>query len=420
MALEKSWRWFGFNDSVKLTDLQQMGIEGVVTALHHIPNGEVWPVEEILKVKSDIEAHGMRWTVVESLPVSEGIKTRNPDCKRLVANYQQSIINLGSCGIDTVCYNFMPVLDWVRTSLKYTLPSGGEVMYFDFATFVAFDVYILKRPGAANDYPQEIVAKAQAVAAAMTEEEQEALARNIIIVSQGFIDGVVDGSVADYKKAFLSFLQTYRHIDHARLRENLSLFLQEVVPVAERAGVNLCIHPDDPPFPVLGLPRIVSTQDDLEWICSQVDSTANGITFCTGSLSVNRENNLAGIVEKLGSRIHFTHLRNNVFFENRVFHEYGHIEGDIDMYPIVKALLKEQMRRKASGRTDYRIPFRPDHGIKMLDDYKRSANPGYPLIGRLKGLAELAGMQMAIERELVASASAPLQEGSTLNRKNDK
>ncbi|MBW8334070.1 MAG: mannonate dehydratase [Prolixibacteraceae bacterium] len=400
MALEKSWRWFGFNDSVQLTDLKQMGIEGVVTALHHIPNGEVWPVEEIMKVKSAIETHGMRWTVVESLPVSEGIKIRSNDYNRLVANYKQSLLNLGQCGIDTVCYNFMPVLDWVRTSLHYQLPDGGEVMYFDFATFVAFDVFILKRPNAAADYSDEIVAKAEQIAASMTEEEQEKLARNIIVVSQGFIDGTIDASVTDYKKAFLSFLETYRRIDSATLREHLSLFLKDVIPTAEEAGVNLCIHPDDPPFPVLGLPRIVSTQDDLEWICNQVDSTSNGITFCTGSLSVNRQNNLEQIVERLAPRIHFTHLRNNVFFENKAFHEYGHIEGDIDMYPIVKALLKEQIRRKETGRKDFRIPFRPDHGVKMLDDYNRSANPGYPLIGRLKGLAELSGMQMAIEREL--------------------
>ncbi len=400
MALEKSWRWFGFGDSVQLTDLKQMGIEWVVTALHHIPNGEVWPVEEIIKVKSAIESHGMRWTVVESLPVSEGIKIRSNDYMRLVGNYKQSLLNLGECGIDTVCYNFMPVLDWVRTSLHYQLPDGGEVMYFDFATFVAFDVFILKRPDAANEYPAEIVAKAKQIAASMPEEEQEKLAHNIIVVSQGFIDGTIDVSVTDYKKAFLSFLGTYNHIDSAKLRDHLSLFLKDVIPVAEEAGVNLCIHPDDPPFPVLGLPRIVSTQDDLEWICNQVDSTANGITFCTGSLSVNRQNNLEQIVEKLGPRIHFTHLRNNVFFENSAFHEYGHIEGDIDMYPIVKALLKEQIRRKETGRKDFRIPFRPDHGVKMLDDYNRSANPGYPLIGRLKGLSELSGMQMAIEREL--------------------
>ena len=401
MALEKAWRWFGVNDTVKLTDLRQMGVEGVVTALHHIPNGEVWPVEEIMKVKSDIEAHGMRWTVVESLPVSEGIKTHNSDCSRLIANYKQSIINLGAGGIDTVCYNFMPVLDWVRTNLHYELPGGGEVMYFDYATFAAFDIFILKRPNAALEYPDEIVKRAEAITLTMTAEEQEALARNIIVVSQGFIDGVVDGSTPDYKKAFLSFLGTYSQIDRDQLRENFSHFLKEVVPVAEKAGVNLCVHPDDPPFPVLGLPRIVSTQEDLQWICDQVDSTANGITFCTGSLSVNRKNNLMGIVERLAPRIHFTHLRNNVFLDQDAFHEFGHIEGDIDMYPIVKALLKEQIRRKAEGRKDCRIPFRPDHGIKMLDDYNRQANPGYPLIGRMKGLAELSGMQMAIERELI-------------------
>ena len=400
MALEKSWRWFGFDDLVQLSDLKQMGIEGVVTALHHIPNGEVWPIVEIMKVKSAIEAHGMRWTVAESLPVSEGIKTRNSDCERLISNYKNSIRNLGECGIDTVCYNFMPVLDWVRTSLHYPLQDGGEVMYFDYATFAAFDIFILKRPNAANDYPDEIIIKAEKITASMTSEEQEDLARNIIVVSQGFVDGVVDGSTPDYKKVFLKFLETYSAINRDKLRENLSLFLQEVVPVAEKYGVNLCIHPDDPPFSVLGLPRIVSSQEDLEWICQQVDSTANGITFCTGSLSVNRQNNLEQIVEKLGPRIHFAHLRNNVFFENRAFHEFGHIEGDIDMYPIVKALLKEQIRRKESGRIDLRIPFRPDHGVKMLDDYNRSANPGYPLIGRLKGLSELSGMQMAIEREL--------------------
>jgi len=401
MALEKSWRWFGFSDPVKLSDLKQMGIEGVVTALHHIPNGEVWPVEEILKVKSAIEAHGMRWSVVESLPVSEGIKTRNSVCDRLISNYKQSLQNLGKCGIDTVCYNFMPVLDWVRTDLHYQLSDGGEVMYFDYATFAAFDIFILKRSGAAKDYSAETLARAEKVINSMTPEDQEALARNIIVVSQEFIDGVVDDSTPDYKKAFLKFLETYRHIGRDKLREHLSLFLQEVVPAAEKSGVNLCIHPDDPPFPVLGLPRIVSTQDDLQWICDQVDSTANGLTFCTGSLSVNRENNLEQIVQKLGHRIHFTHLRNNVFFENRAFHEYGHIEGDVDMYPIIKALLQEQIRRKETGRKDFRIPFRPDHGVKMLDDFNRTANPGYPLIGRLKGLSELAGMQMAIERELM-------------------
>ena len=400
MALEKSWRWFGFNDPVQLSDLKQMGIEGVVTALHHIPNGEVWPIDEIIKVKSAIEFQGMRWTVVESLPVSEGIKTRNNDFERLISNYKQSLRNLGKCGIDTVCYNFMPVLDWIRTNLHFQLPNGGEVMYFDYVTFAAFDVFILKRPNAEKEYPKKILADAKEILSNMTEEEQEELAHHIIVVSQGFIDGVVDSSTPDYKKTFLKYLETYCEIDKDKLRENLSLFLKEVIPIAENVGVNLCIHPDDPPFPVLGLPRIVSTQEDLEWICNQVDSISNGITFCTGSLSVNRQNNLTQIVEKLGSRIHFTHLRNNVFFENRTFHEFGHIDGDVDIYPILKALLKEQIRRKESGRKDFRIPFRPDHGVKMLDDFSRSANPGYPLIGRFKGLSEISGMQMAIEREL--------------------
>ncbi len=400
MGLEKTWRWFGAKDSVSLADLKQMGVEGVVTALHHIPNGEVWPVDEIMKVKNQIEGHGMRWSVVESLPVSEGIKTHNADYVRLIANYKESVRNLGKCGIDRICYNFMPVLDWVRTDLHYKLESGGEVMFFDFPTFVAFDAFILNRPGAEADYPKEIVDKARKLAVKMTEEEKELLAYNIIVVTQGFIDGVVDGSAPDYKKLFLQFIDTYKEIDANKLREHLSMFLQDVIPVAEEYGVKLCIHPDDPPFPVLGLPRIVSTQDDLEWICNQVDSISNGLTFCTGSLSVNRNNDLPGIVKKLGHRIHFTHLRNNVFLPDGCFHESGHVDGDVDLFPIMKALLEEQRRRVSEGRDDIRIPVRPDHGIKMLDDYGKSANPGYPLIGRLKGLAELTGLEMGVERML--------------------
>lgn len=400
MALEKTWRWFGLKDSVKLSDLKQMGIEGVVTALHHIPNGEVWPVEEIMKVKNAIEAHGMRWSVVESLPVSEGIKTKSPDRPRLIRNYQESLRNLGKCGIDTVCYNFMPVLDWVRTDLHYTLPSGGEVMYFDFPTFVAFDAFILKRPGAENDYPADIVALAREKHASMTEEEAEKLAHNIIVVTQGFIDGVVDGSTPDYKKVFLKFIDTYKEIDRDRLRQHLADFLRDVVPVAEESGVNLCIHPDDPPFPVLGLPRIVSTKEDFEWIIQQVDSISNGLTFCTGSLSVRISDKLVDIVKSVGHRIHFLHLRNNVLLPDGCFHEYGHIHGVVDMYAVMKALLEEQQRRVKEGRKDLRMPVRPDHGIKMLDDYAREANPGYPLIGRLKGLAELAGLEMGIERSM--------------------
>jgi mannonate dehydratase len=401
MALEKTWRWFGFKDTVQLADLKQIGIEGVVTALHHIPNGEVWPVEEIMKVKNAIEAHGMRWSVVESLPVSEGIKIQSADRPRLIKNYQESIRNLGKCGIDTVCYNFMPVLDWVRTDLHYTLPSGGEVMYFDFPTFVAFDAFILNRPGAENDYPADIVEKARLLRQSMTDDEANKLAYNIIIVTQGFIDGVVDGSEPKFKEAFLKYINTYKDIDKNQLRKHLADFLADVVPVAEASGVNLCIHPDDPPFPVLGLPRIVSTKEDFEWIVNQYDSIANGLTFCTGSLSVRSNDYLVDIVKSVGHRIHFLHLRNNVLLPDGCFHEYGHIHGCVDMYAVMKALLEEQQRRIKEGRKDIRMPVRPDHGVKLLDDWNRQSNPGYPLIGRMKGLAELTGLEMGIERAMM-------------------
>ncbi len=404
MSLEKTWRWFGFNDPIKLSDLKQIGIEGVVTALHHIPNGEVWPVDEILKVKKAIEEHGMRWSVVESLPVSEGIKTQSGNRPKLIKNYQESLRNLGKCGIDTVCYNFMPVLDWVRTDLHYTLPSGGEVMYFDFPSFVAFDVFILKRPGAENDYPADIVKKAEELRTQMTDEEAEKLAYNTIIVTQGFINGAVDSNTTDYKKAFLDFIDTYKEINRDKLRQHLANFLNDVVPVAEEAGINLCIHPDDPPFPVLGLPRIVSTKEDLEWIVNQYNSIANGITFCTGSLSVKSNDHLVSIVKSVGHRIHFLHLRNNILLPNGCFHEYGHIHGCVDMYAVMKALLEEQHLRIKEGRKDVRMPVRPDHGIKILDDYTRNANPGYPLIGRLKGLAELSGLEMGIERAMAENS----------------
>ena len=408
MAFEKTWRWFGKTDSVTLADLKQIEIEGVVTALHHIPNGEIWTVDEILKVRKLIEEHGMRWSVVESLPVSEGIKTRSADCNRLITNYCESLRNLGKCGIDTVTYNFMPVLDWVRTDLHYRLPSGGEVMYFDYAEFVAFDAFILGRPGAENDYPPATLEKAREKHLSMTAEEAETLARNIILVSQGFIDGAVDSSAPDYKKAFLRHIEEYRDIDHEKLRLHLSGFLKEVVPVAGEYGINLCIHPDDPPFPVLGLPRIVSTPDDIEFIMNQYDSPSNGFVFCTGSLSVVNNDSLGKIIETHGHRIHFLHLRNNVLLPDKCFHEYGHISGCVDMYGVMDLLLREQHRRIREGRRDTRMPLRADHGIKMLDDYNREANPGYPLIGRMRGLAELTGLETGIERALIAETGVPV------------
>ena len=400
MALEKTWRWFGEKDPIKLEQLAQIGVEGVITALHHIPNGEVWSKDEILKVRRAIEKHGMQWSVVESLPVSEGIKIQSKDRPRLIANYQQSIRNLGDCGIDTICYNFMPVLDWARTDLHYKLPNGAESMYFDFPTFVAFDVFILKRPGAEADYQPELVAKARTVYNNMTEEEAEKLAYNIIVVTQGFIDGVIDGSVPDPKGLFLEFIDRYKDIDKAKLRENLKAFLDDVIPVAEEAGVRLAIHPDDPPFPVLGLPRIIGQLDDYEWLFDANSSPNNGITFCAGSLSARRENNLAEIIEKTRERIHFVHLRNTQMLEDGSFYESGHLTGTQNMVPLLTALLKEQRRRIAAGRSDFKMPVRPDHGLRILDDFNHQYNPGYPLIGRLKGLSELDGLMTAIDYTL--------------------
>ena len=400
MAFEKTWRWFGFNDPIQLSDLRQVGIEGIVTALHHVPNGEVWSIEEIMKVKNTIEKHGMRWSVVESLPVSEGIKIHSNDYHRLIENYQRSLVNLGRCGIDTVCYNFMPVIDWVRTDLHYQLPNGGEVMYFDYLKFVAFDIFILKRPAADKDYSAETVQKAEEVFNAMSKEDAEKLAHNIIIVTQGFIDGAVDASEKDYKQKFLEHLSEYEFIDKDKLRNNLSNFLNDIIPTAENNGIKMSIHPDDPPFPVLGLPRIVSTQEDLEWIVKQVDSLSNGITFCTGSLSVNRSNDLLKIIDSLGDRIHFLHLRNNIILPNGDFFESGHVNGIVDMYAVMKSLLNQQRKRMIEGRYDIRMPLRPDHGIKILGDFDKKYNPGYPLIGRLKGLAELTGMEIAIENQM--------------------
>lgn len=400
MALEKTWRWFGKKDSVTLSDLKQMGVEGVVTSLYHIPAGEVWPVEEIENLKRLIESYDMRWSVVESLPVPEDIKLGSVNSRYSIENYKMSLLNLGRCGIDTVCYNFMPVLDWARTDLHFKNNNGGESMLFDYSTFAAFDMYILKRKDARNDYPQFIREKALQIMDGLSKERQEELAHNIIIVTQAFIHGVVDENSDDYKKQFLSYLKEYQGIGKEELRLHLSSFLNEVVPVAEEAGVNLCIHPDDPPFPLLGLPRIVSTYDDIQWILSQNNSLSNGITFCTGSLSAKADNDLVRMARDFASRIHFVHLRNTEFCSDNSFYESGHLQGHVDMYSVVKVLLEEQIRRKKKGRKDIRIPFRPDHGVKILDDYAREANPGYPLIGRLKGLSELDGLQMGIERFL--------------------
>ncbi len=399
MPLEKTWRWFGRNDTISLPELKQIGVEGIVTALHHIKGGAVWPVEEIMSVKNEIESHGMRWSVVESLPVSEDIKINGPRRAELIENYTISLQNLAKCGIDTVCYNFMPVLDWARTDLAYVNSGGAVSMLFDYETFAAFDVFILSRPGARDDYPADVLDRAAGIYSAMSEEQRNTLAYNIIVVTQGFINGTVE-NVQNFKQVFLDYLARYRNIDRDQLRQHLLMFLQDVIPVAEQAGINLCIHPDDPPFPLLGLPRIASTMEDFQWIFSNYPTRNNGLTFCSGSLSVREDNNLVEIARCFADRIHFVHLRNIKRNGEKSFYESAHLDGVADMYAILKALLQEQRRRKAEGRADCRMPFRPDHGLKILDDFNRKSNPGYPLIGRMKGLAEISGLEMGIEREL--------------------
>ena len=405
LPLIPSWRWFGNTDPISLEQLAQIGVPGIVSACHHLPNGETWSVEAIKAHQEAIASHGMRWEVVESLPVSEGIKIQSSDWDRLVNNYCESLKNLAACGIRRICYNFMPVLDWARTDLTYVLPGGGRSMYFDYPTFIAFDVFILNRPKAEEDYTPEQLETGERRFAALTESQREDLAYSLIVATQGFIDGAVDPSDPAYKERFLELLATYRDIDSERLRKHLVEFLQTVIPVAEAHGIVMAIHPDDPPFPVLGLPRIVSTLSDFQAIFSAVPSLANGITFCTGSLSAQPEMELYGILDQFADRIHFAHLRNTQLLTGRNFYESGHLEGRVDMYRVMKKLLVEQALRRQAGRKDDQIPMRPDHGIAILDDHSRTSLPGYPLIGRLKGYAELLGLEWGVRRSLEEAAS---------------
>ncbi len=397
MELIKSWRWFGENDAVRLEWLRQIGIEEVVTALHHIPNGKVWPTEEIKRIKTRIEREGLKWTVVESLPVTEAVKTASELREQHIRNYKRSLVNLAEQGIKTVVYNFMPVLDWARTDLQFKLGTGGESMLFDFPTFAAFDIFILKRPGAEKDYSAEMLKAAEKVFNTMNPAAAETLAHTIIVVTQGFIDGVIDPTIEDYKKEFLHHLDRYSEIDTVKLRKNLAFFLNEVIPLAEDVGINLAIHPDDPPFSVLGLPRIFSTIKDLEWLEKVNPSERNGIAFCAGSFSARKDNDVVGMAKKYAHRIHFAHLRNTVVLNDGSFYESGHIDGGVNMAELVKVLHREMLKRKESGRIDCRIPMRPDHGIKVADDFGLNENPGYPMLGRLKGLAEISGMEKAID-----------------------
>jgi len=394
--LEQTFRWFGPSDPVTLQTIRQTGATGVVTALHHIPAGDVWTMEEIYIRKEVIENAGLKWSVVESVNIHESIKTAGAERDEYIDKYIASLQNLAKAGLKTVCYNFMPVLDWTRTNLDYRLSNNASALRYHAPAVAAFDLYILQREGAENDFTAEQQQAAKQYLDGL-DDEQKTYITNTIMAGLPGTDEVF--TIPEFKE----HLQRYAQTDAAKLKQNLAYFLQAIVPAAEKAGIKMCIHPDDPPFPILGLPRVVSTEQDLKDLVGYCKSPSNGITFCTGSLGARADNDLPGIVERLGSDIHFIHLRNVQREPDGSFYEADHLGGSTDMYAVMKNLILEQKKRVDAGRDDIAIPMRPDHGHKILDDFNYNTYPGYSAIGRLKGLAELRGLEMGIKHTLITN-----------------
>ena len=389
--MEKTWRWFGHKDKITLPMLRQIGVEGIVTALHDVPNGEIWPYEMICDLRDEIAAHGMRWAVVESLPVSEAIKYAGAERDSLIENYIVSLENLGRAGIKTVCYNFMPVIDWIRTDLEHPWEDGTSSLYFDYARFAYFDLKILEREGAEKEYAPEMLAKVEALHRTMTDEERDRLIDTIIVKTQGFINGNIREGDKHPVKIFKRLLAQYAGIDREALRENMRYFLSAVMPVCDKWGINLCVHPDDPPFQVLGLPRIVTSEEDIAWLLEAVDNPHNGVTFCAGSLSSGAHNDVVKMARRFKERTHFVHLRSCRILEGGNFIEASHLEGRGHLIELVR-IFEDDPRKE--------LPMRVDHGRTMLGDEKMGYNPGYSFHGRMFALAQVEGMMAVVRDEL--------------------